>query len=655
MATYTRTYTEGEGWYGAYPATWTYTIVGTDNYAVSDSTFEYPYPTFKAKYVKNASDQRNSGYVRLYNFVTSVVVDNDTSYWLTEARYFYGNGTWKDFMDIPTNGKSMASGTVYTIPLYTADASKTKRHTINTADVFSSDNPTVRTIDVVGYSGYFPSVTSESASSTYYNSYYGDGSCVFSGFKGYKIGSITLDVPPTATVGALSGTTASGYYAGVTSVYVPITDLTAYYGGNFTDGQGGVTLEIGSQTSTIHADGALVISPLNTVGTFTPKVTVTDSRGQTYVETLDPITVTEYKPTANILDLQRINATGEPEDDPDPEKQSDEGTNAVIACQFNYPTISNNYMQAPIVKIDSASPTNTVNWYTSWTESGGFSGQVSFSSYNPIRPVTLYGKITDTLATDTSYEISVACDTTLTPGNYDYDFKLLPQAFYLLSAPEGGHGLGIGRKVPVDAEGRGLHVGMDTIFYENVISQKMAGIIQMYGAPVTQTVDNGIATIIGAPAGWLLCDGSVLNMSAYPILGALLLDTYGGDGINTFALPDFRGRSPLGVGNGTATGHTNHTLGQKAGNENAIVVSHSHKIGADDGSRQFVTRTNNSAGIGESRAASGTAFYAPSINSADNWWGTENTQSATGGASGTGANMPPYIGINFIIATGKLE
>lgn len=52
------------------------------------------------------------------------------------------------------------------------------------------------------------------------------------------------------------------------------------------------------------------------------------------------------------------------------------------------------------------------------------------------------------------------------------------------------------------------------------------------------------------PRGWLNADGSVLPIANFTTLYSLLGTTYGGDGINTFALPDLRGRVPVGLGTG---------------------------------------------------------------------------------------------------------
>ena len=57
-----------------------------------------------------------------------------------------------------------------------------------------------------------------------------------------------------------------------------------------------------------------------------------------------------------------------------------------------------------------------------------------------------------------------------------------------------------------------------------------------------------------APVGWLFCDGSLLDISTFDTLFALIGTTYGGDGQSTFALPDLRGRVPIHQGPGFAQG-----------------------------------------------------------------------------------------------------
>lgn len=77
-----------------------------------------------------------------------------------------------------------------------------------------------------------------------------------------------------------------------------------------------------------------------------------------------------------------------------------------------------------------------------------------------------------------------------------------------------------------------------------------------------------------APEGWALCDGSMLSVSAYQALFSLIGAIYGGDGVSTFALPDLRGRIPVGMGNGT--GLTPRVIGQNGGGETAALPDGSY-------------------------------------------------------------------------------
>src|SRR5215207_1244432 len=53
-----------------------------------------------------------------------------------------------------------------------------------------------------------------------------------------------------------------------------------------------------------------------------------------------------------------------------------------------------------------------------------------------------------------------------------------------------------------------------------------------------------------APAGWMFCAGQLLPISENETLFQLIGTSYGGDGQETFALPDLRGRLPIHQGNG---------------------------------------------------------------------------------------------------------
>jgi hypothetical protein len=51
-----------------------------------------------------------------------------------------------------------------------------------------------------------------------------------------------------------------------------------------------------------------------------------------------------------------------------------------------------------------------------------------------------------------------------------------------------------------------------------------------------------------APVGWMYCNGQTLKITENQVLYSLLGNSYGGDGIKTFQIPDLRGRVPIGVG-----------------------------------------------------------------------------------------------------------
>jgi len=74
-----------------------------------------------------------------------------------------------------------------------------------------------------------------------------------------------------------------------------------------------------------------------------------------------------------------------------------------------------------------------------------------------------------------------------------------------------------------------------------------------------------------AISGWAFCDGSLQSINDNQTLYALIGTTYGGDGVNTFGLPDFRGR--VGIHQGTGPGLTNRIIGEKAGSESVTLTT----------------------------------------------------------------------------------
>ena len=82
-------------------------------------------------------------------------------------------------------------------------------------------------------------------------------------------------------------------------------------------------------------------------------------------------------------------------------------------------------------------------------------------------------------------------------------------------------------------------------------------------APTSTTGEICLTATTYCPAGTVEAAGQLLVIADYPVLFALLKTTYGGDGRLDFALPDLRGRVP--VGSGTATGLAPVLLGEARG------------------------------------------------------------------------------------------
>lgn len=71
------------------------------------------------------------------------------------------------------------------------------------------------------------------------------------------------------------------------------------------------------------------------------------------------------------------------------------------------------------------------------------------------------------------------------------------------------------------------------------------------------------------PQDWLLCDGSILQISGNQALYSLLGTTYGGNGSTTFGLPDLRGRAVVG----TSTSDPNYLRGKTGGSETVVLTT----------------------------------------------------------------------------------
>jgi microcystin-dependent protein len=139
-----------------------------------------------------------------------------------------------------------------------------------------------------------------------------------------------------------------------------------------------------------------------------------------------------------------------------------------------------------------------------------------------------------------------------------------------------------------------------------------------------------------APRDWAFCAGQAIAISENEALFALIGTTYGGDGVNTFNLPDLRGRIPIHQGPSFA-------IGQMAGEESVTLTpnqlpQHTHTAHAD-------------AGAGGQTSPAGNVWAGSSDFAVA---GSIDAQMAAGalevaGGSEPHDNMVPFLAVHFII------
>ena len=160
---------------------------------------------------------------------------------------------------------------------------------------------------------------------------------------------------------------------------------------------------------------------------------------------------------------------------------------------------------------------------------------------------------------------------------------------------------------------------------DRLVSTTMAGMIQMFGGST-------------APEGWLLCDGSAVSRTTYERLFAVIGTTYGtGNGSTTFNLPNLQGRFPLGSS-------SSYSLAATGGSADAIVPYHNHSMTS--------VLTSASVSIASNKAATASSGIGDIMRDTNGIGTLTSTNYAGSSGNATGANMPPYVAVNYIICTG---
>jgi microcystin-dependent protein len=144
-----------------------------------------------------------------------------------------------------------------------------------------------------------------------------------------------------------------------------------------------------------------------------------------------------------------------------------------------------------------------------------------------------------------------------------------------------------------------------------------------------------------APRGWASCSGQLMSIAQNNALFAILGTTYGGDGQQTFGLPDLRGRVPVHPGNTVQ-------LGQMGGVENVTLAPanlpvHSHGVMA---SADLAAGASPAGNVMGAKGRGGVDVYAPATNLTPLATGAVDTA----GSSQPHNNLQPLLVVNFCIA-----
>ena len=305
---------------------------------------------------------------------------------------------------------------------------------LDTSDLFDSSNSSSRSVTIEFLARqYYGRSWKNSGSGRQYENFTNVS------FTAEQVSSqtVTLDAPPS-----FDCTDPGGAYAPGGTYSVTVSNLEAQYGGSIAS----VVLNVGGVTDSASSGGTLSVN-LPSSGTYTPTVTVTDSRGQETVKSLSAISIrNDYIYVSEVAAL-RTDSTG---------KSSDAGIYACVKAKFTY---ANATPSAPTVYADNTATSTT--WYRTWSSSSGYSNQVS--DWSSVTSGTLlYGKITgQTFNKDNSYIIGVKPAATSSAGAITGSTitAFLAQQFFLIAGRAGGHALGIGQKPTKDDI---LQIGMGT-------------------------------------------------------------------------------------------------------------------------------------------------------------------------------------------------
>lgn len=162
------------------------------------------------------------------------------------------------------------------------------------------------------------------------------------------------------------------------------------------------------------------------------------------------------------------------------------------------------------------------------------------------------------------------------------------------------------------------------------------------------------------PKGWLPCDGRTLDVTGNSALFSVIGADFGGDGIDTFKLPDLQGAAAIGVGSGTngpAVAHSEKVGAAGVTLTTAQVPPHNHALSRKGATS--ATQKTNAVGTNSNLAqvshlyGTGQHELVPHLlqSAAPNTVLNPNSLSPGAGGGQPHDNMQPYQVLNFGICT----
>lgn len=168
-----------------------------------------------------------------------------------------------------------------------------------------------------------------------------------------------------------------------------------------------------------------------------------------------------------------------------------------------------------------------------------------------------------------------------------------------------------------------------------------------------------------APVNYMTCEGQLLSIAKNNVLYAVIGNTYGGDGVSNFALPDLRGRSIISAGQGPGLA-VNHALGKYEGVEEVLLTvanmpMHTHtaasaatfmvsnqkgtiQVPVDNNAIAVMMDANNDAVAGYNAESPSTPIAGASVA----------TTIGVAGGSQPISTLPPTLALTYIICVSGL-